>query len=138
MRPVRNLKLHVRELDHVVLNVSDVERSLGFYCDTLGLKHERLAEFRQGVVKFPSVRLTADTIIDLFPPAMHVNATPGENVNHIALDIDNTAQEIADFLSEHRIEVIDEASNNFGARGTARSFYVRDPDGNMIELRTYR
>ena len=45
----------VTELDHIVLNVFDVERSLAFYIDVLGLQGERVAEFRAGKVGFPSV-----------------------------------------------------------------------------------
>ena len=59
--------IKITELDHIVLNVGDIERSLKFYIDILGLQGERVNEFREGKVGFPSVRINADTIIDLFP-----------------------------------------------------------------------
>src|SRR5262249_57552672 len=57
----------IREMDHIVLRVRDVEKSLHFYTEVLGLKPERVEQFKAGAVRFPSVRLNDDTIIDLFP-----------------------------------------------------------------------
>ena len=53
-------------MDHIVLRVRDVEESLRFYSEVLGLAVERVEQWRAGEVRFPSVRLNADTIIDLF------------------------------------------------------------------------
>ncbi len=60
-------RIKITELDHIVLNVGDIHRSLKFYTDVLGLQAERLDEFKAGKVGFPSVRINGDTIIDLFP-----------------------------------------------------------------------
>jgi catechol 2,3-dioxygenase-like lactoylglutathione lyase family enzyme len=71
-------KINIIELDHIVLNVGDIDRSLKFYTEVLGLKGERVDEFRAGKVSFPSVRITDQTIIDLFPvkiaPAIQLGA----------------------------------------------------------------
>ncbi len=115
-------------LDHVVLRCGDVEASLRFYVDQLGLEPERVAEWRRGEVPFPSVRITATTIIDLF-------GEPGDgtNVDHICLEIEPTdLDELAgSFPNSRRGDLL------FGAQGYASSLYVRDPDGNTIELRSY-
>ena len=50
-------------MDHIVLNVEDMNTILDFYTNVLGLEPERLDEFRQGKVGFPSVRINADTVI---------------------------------------------------------------------------
>ena len=60
-------ELHITDLDHIVLNVSDIEKTVRFYTEVLGLQPERLDEFRAGKVGFPSVRVNSHTIIDLFP-----------------------------------------------------------------------
>ena len=57
----------ITAMDHIVLNVEDMDTILDFYTNVLGLEPERLEEFRQGKVGFPSVRISADTVIDLFP-----------------------------------------------------------------------
>ena len=59
--------MKVTGLDHVVFRVADVERSLAFYVDTLGLAPVRVEEWRAGTVLFPSARVDAHTIIDIFP-----------------------------------------------------------------------
>lgn len=129
--------MKISALDHIVLNVADVDRSLDFYAGRLGLPAERLERYRRGEVKFPSVRLTAETIIDLFPPALHPDAPQGRNMNHFCLAVDATLAQIEAALAQAGIPVESRAENNFGARGSARSMYVRDPDGNTLELRTY-
>ena len=50
--------MRIIEMDHIVLNVTDIEASLRFCCDVLGLKAERVDEFRAGKVGFPSVRIS--------------------------------------------------------------------------------
>lgn len=130
--------LNVRELDHVVLNVADVDRSIEFYGDKLGLPVERLDAYRRGEVPFPSIRITADTIIDLFPPSMHGNSDGSSpNMNHICLVTTNTIDEIRSHLDAIGAPIDRGPVEVFGARGDGVSYYTRDPDGNGIELRTY-
>ncbi|GAA2396283.1 dioxygenase [Catellatospora methionotrophica] len=122
--------MRVIAFDHLVLNVADVERSLEFYCGLLGLEPVRVDEWRAGQVGFPSVRVSTDTIIDL------VSYPRGEsNVDHICLVVQPLAwQEVIDSGS---FSVIEGPVGRFGARGDATSIYVRDPDGNVVELRWY-
>ena len=56
----------ITEMDHIVLRNKDVEVSLRFYTEVLGLKAERVEEWQAGDVRFPSARINADTIIDFF------------------------------------------------------------------------
>ena len=123
-------ELHVIGLDHVVLNVVDVERSLAFYCDELGLAPERVEQWRRGEILFPSVRIDSDTIIDLL-------AAPrtGENADHLCLVVEPT--DLAALKASGRFDVVDGPATRFGARGNGTSLYVRDPDGNTVELRHY-
>jgi len=120
----------VTELDHVVLNVADVEQSLRFYVDELGLAPMRVEEWRAGTVLFPSVRVNDGTIIDLLQVARD-----GENVNHICLVIEPT--DLGVLGASGRFDVVDGPAIRFGARGDGTSLYVRDPDGNTVELRHY-
>src|SRR5690606_39301632 len=56
-------------LDHIVLVVSDIERSLAWYGRHAGLEGVRVDEWRRGEALFPSLRVDAATIIDLVPGA---------------------------------------------------------------------
>lgn len=131
------MDLQITSLDHIVLNVADVERSLGFYTTVLGLEPVRVDEFRAGKVRFPSVRVDATTIVDLFPPAMHPNASGGANLNHFCLVTNRDVDGLAAELRAAGISINDRMENNFGARGLATSIYFNDPDGNVIEVRRY-
>ena len=136
-------RIKVIELDHIVLNVGDIDRSLKFYIEVLGLQPERLDEFKGGKVGFPSVRINADTIIDLFPtrgtgdPANQTEKREG-NLNHFCMVV---AQQdfsgIVDYLAQHAIPVREGPVSRWGAHGRATSVYFLDPDGNEVEIRCY-
>jgi catechol 2,3-dioxygenase-like lactoylglutathione lyase family enzyme len=120
----------VTELDHLVLNVGDPERSLSFYCGELGLTAERVDEWRRGQVPFPSVRVDAGTLIDLVR-----QPRTGENADHFCLVIE--AADLDLLKASGRFDVVDGPGRRFGARGDGVSLYIRDPDGNVVELRYY-
>ncbi len=125
----------VRALDHIVLRCADVERSLAWYCGTLGLEAERADEWRAGEVFFPSVRIDAQTIVDLFPAGNVPPAPGGKNLDHLCLVIEPTDLEA--LKASGRFDVVDGPATRWGARGDGTSLYVRDPDGNVVELRYY-
>ena len=122
--------VRVTELDHIVLNVSDVERSLRFYVDELGLEPMRVEEWRRGEIFFPSVRVTPSTIIDLL-----ATERTGANVDHLCLVIEPT--DLDALKASGRFDVVDGPATRYGARGDGTSLYVKDPDGNTVELRYY-
>jgi catechol 2,3-dioxygenase-like lactoylglutathione lyase family enzyme len=122
--------MQVRQLDHIVLNVTDVERSLAWYTELLGLEPERVDDWRAGRVPFPSVRIDEACIIDLFGVA-----PTGENLNHFCLVVD--PGDVAAIATDDRFDVVAGPARRWGALGDGLSVYVRDPDGNTVELRSY-
>jgi len=122
-------------IDHIALNVDDVDRSLAFYHEALGLSIERIDEFRAGRVGFPSVRVTPHTVIDLMPggPTSRQDRQP---LNHFALTL--ASQDLAGLrtrLVQHEVEIVEEAKPRWGAQGGQPSMKVLDPDGNIVELK---
>jgi catechol 2,3-dioxygenase-like lactoylglutathione lyase family enzyme len=117
--------------DHLVLVVADVERTISFYVDELGLTPERVEEWRRGEVFFPSVRISPTALIDIVPG--DTGAGRG-NVDHFCLVVDDDVHAIA---ASGRFEVVDGPDTRWGAQGDATSVYVKDPDGNVVELRRY-
>jgi catechol 2,3-dioxygenase-like lactoylglutathione lyase family enzyme len=122
--------VRTRGLDHVVLRVADVERSLAWYCDELGCVPERVDEWRDGKIFFPSVRLDATTVIDL----LQAPRADG-NVDHVCLVIE--PEDLQALKDSGRFDVVDGPAARWGAQGDGTSLYVRDPDGNVVELRYY-
>lgn len=117
-------------LDHIVLLTTDPERALGWWIDRLGLEGDRVEAWRAGEVPFPSVRLDASTIIDLF-----TGERSGTNMDHVCVVIEPT--DLDALVAGGEFDVQRGPVDVYGARGTGRSVYVRDPDGNVVELRTY-
>jgi catechol 2,3-dioxygenase-like lactoylglutathione lyase family enzyme len=135
-------KINIIELDHIVLNVGDIDRSLKFYTEVLGLKGERVEEFRAGKVSFPSVRISDQTIIDLFPSKARDGDTSSEqavrNLNHFCLVVGaDSFSGIVDYLADNHVTVHQGPVSRWGAQGRATSVYFADPDGNEIEIRCY-
>jgi catechol 2,3-dioxygenase-like lactoylglutathione lyase family enzyme len=134
-------------LDHVVLWVSDPVAAARFYTEAVGLEPVRVAEFVEEKVAFPSVRVNEETILDLAPHTLaeHMRMLPGaadsagHPVNHICLSLPVGAFDaLRARLEHHGVPMSDIGHDSFGARGNApRTFYFRDPDGNVFEARHY-
>lgn len=120
--------LEIVGLDHVVLRVADLERSLRFYRDVLGCRIERrletpvLVQLRAGL-----------SLIDLTPA--RAGSAPSASFDHIAIQLagfDEAA--IRTYLATHRIEAA-ATKERYGARGFGPSIYINDPDGLTVELK---
>lgn len=127
----------VRRLDHVVLRVRDVARMRAFYCDVLGCTFER-AQPELGLTQLRA----GDSLIDLISIDGKLGraggAAPGvegRNVDHFCLAVtpyDEAA--LRAFLIAHGAEV-GVAGSRYGAEGEGPSLYLRDPEGNELELK---
>jgi glyoxylase I family protein len=117
-------------IDHLVLTVTDPERTVAWYRDELGLEPLRLDEWRRGEVPFVSLRVDDTTLVDV-----QRGERTGENVNHVAFVVEGV--DLDELAASGRFDVRFGPADLFGARGTGRGLYVADPDGNLVELRTY-
>jgi catechol 2,3-dioxygenase-like lactoylglutathione lyase family enzyme len=130
------------EMDHIVLNVTDEERMISFYSEVLQLRTERLEEFRSGNVPFPSLRITKNTIVDLFPKKMWgISTESGKgrtNLNHLCFALRKREwDELRDRLENANVPIITGPVPRWGARGHGISIYFHDPEGNAVEARYY-
>ena len=103
---------------------------------------ERLEEFKNQEVPFPSVRLTKDTIIDLFPKQLWEKTNPENicrpNLNHFCLSTDKKSWEsLQSRLYQNGVRIDDGPVKRWGAHGPGISIYFRDPEENVIEVRYY-
>ena len=84
----------ITEMDHIVLRSKDVEVSLKFYTEVLGMKAERVEQWRSGEIRFPSARINADTIIDFFGSDQEPISKDGiKNQDHFCMVIEPTDME---------------------------------------------
>ncbi|MDT3438214.1 VOC family protein [Pseudofrankia sp. BMG5.37] len=123
--------ISVLGLDHIVLYVADVWRSLDWYTGRLGLRPLRVDEYRAGKVPFPSVEVRPGVVIDLDGRAERT----GENLAHFCLEVEPF--DAYTLVESGEFGKIAGPFRRWGARGEADLVYVTDPDGNVIELRHY-
>ncbi|RAK68932.1 VOC family protein [Phenylobacterium kunshanense] len=127
----------IQGFDHIVLRVRDKARALAFYRDILGLAVDRdrpdigLTHIRAG-------RQMID-LVTLDGPIGKLGGTgpgaDGRNLDHFALQVrpfDEAA--IRAHLAAHDVQIVEEGPR-YGADGDGFSLYIRDPDGNTVELK---
>ena len=127
----------IQHLDHIVLRVVDLDRMLRFYQVVLGCTMER----RQEELGLYQVR-AGSSLIDLVPLDGKLGraggAAPGaegRNLDHFCLRVDPYDEAaIRAHLEAHGVEP-GESGSRYGAEGEGPSLYLRDPEGNMIELK---
>ncbi len=129
-------------MDHIVLNMEDDEKMITFYSKVLMLPTERLEEYNAGKVPFPSARLNADTIIDLFPKKLWQKSVPAgqgrENLNHFCIALNKEDwEDLHRRLEANGVNIQEGPVLRWGAHGNGMSIYFLDPEGNLIEARHY-
>jgi catechol 2,3-dioxygenase-like lactoylglutathione lyase family enzyme len=125
-------KVAITGFDHLVLKCADVDKTLAWYVDELGLAPVRVEEWRAGRAPFPSARVSEGTIIDFIGGG----GGDGRNVDHLCLVADRaTVEEIGG--ADSGFDVLDGPVTRYGARGDGWSVYVQDPDGMVVEIRSY-
>ena len=122
------MAIEVAGIDHVVINVSDAERAMRWYQKHLGFEPERYGEWLSGKAPFLSMRVSEVTVIDLLE-----TDRSGENVDHISFCITGSLEDLA----TEDVEIVREFESVYGAMGWGPALYIRDPDGNVIELKQY-
>ena len=129
--------MRVTSADHTNWRVRDLEASLGFYRDVLGLEPFGLEEYRRGERPLVSLRVTENFILHLTPdPEFERGLTGG--YDHLALVVEGTQpDELAKRLQRMGVEVEKQFESIVGARGAGPALYVRDPDGYRVELKFY-
>jgi len=131
------MQFHIREIDHLVLRVVDLERMLGFYCGALGCTIER----RQDEIGLVQLR-AGRSLIDLVPVTGKLGraggAAPGpqaRNLDHFCLRVEPfDAAEIRRHLTAHGVDA-GQVEPRYGAEGEGPSIYLADPEGNVVELK---
>jgi catechol 2,3-dioxygenase-like lactoylglutathione lyase family enzyme len=131
----------VTALDHFVLRVHDLDRSIAFYRDVLGLPIECLDEYRAGIRPFVSARVGVQ-LIDLVPDSTY-DAEAGlrsGGLVHFCLRVAGRLErDVLPRVRARGVEVIEDAPmTRLGATGYGASIYVRDPDGYVVELKEER
>ena len=127
----------MKGLDHVVLRIRDLEAMKTFYCDVLGCTVED-HDTKLGLFQVRA----GDQLIDLVPvdqPMGSQGGPPpgrdGHNMDHFAIQIEPYDDDaIREYLSTHGVE-LGETRIRGGAEGEGPAIYIKDPEGNTVELK---
>ena len=129
--------LSIRGIDHLVLRSADVPALLRFYVDVLGCTLER-EQPKLGLIQLRAGASLIDLVTLDGPLGKAGGAGPGpegRNLDHFCLRVEPfDAQAIAAHLRAHGVEA-GPVESRYGAEGTGPSIYLRDPDGNVVELK---
>ena len=122
--------IKIAEIDHVVFRCRDQNKMLDFYTRLMGLAEERRLE------QIGLIQLRAGAgMIDLVPNDGPI-VEKSRNVDHVCLGIDaDDMDAIARHLKEVGVDFIEGPVPRYGAHGTGLSIYIRDPEGNVVELK---
>jgi catechol 2,3-dioxygenase-like lactoylglutathione lyase family enzyme len=131
------MAIRVLGIDHLVLRTADPARLLAFYTNVLGCTVERRRD-ELGLVHLRAGRSMIDLVDVAGPLGKMGGAPPGSdarNLDHFALRIETfDADAIRAALTAAGVPP-GPVMDNFGAEGDGPSIYLRDPDGNTIELK---
>ena len=119
-------------IDHVVLRVTDIERSLAFYCGVLGLALERIIDDLQ----IYQLRCGANLIdLQLAAPDTPLAAREQRGMEHLCLMVDGDFAAVRRHLETQGVPIVFGPTELYGATGFGTSVYVRDPDDHTLELK---
>jgi catechol 2,3-dioxygenase-like lactoylglutathione lyase family enzyme len=129
--------IRIREIDHVVLRVRDLERMIDFYCGALGCA----LEWRRDDLGLVHLR-AGRSLIDLVPVDGPLGrkggaaaGAEGRNMDHLCLRVEGFDEAaLVAHLAAHGAR-IGEIAPRYGADGKGRSLYLYDPEDNLIELK---
>ena len=129
--------IRIRDIDHLVLRVRDLQSMVDFYCRVLGCTVERQQD-EIGLVQLRAGRALLDLVPVTGPLGRAGGAPPGvegRNLDHFCLRIDPFDEEaIRAHLAGHGVDA-GETASRVGAEGSGPSLYIADPEGNTIELK---
>jgi len=126
-------------IDHLVLRTTKLNKMLTFYCDILGCTIERQTEKQLGLTQLRA----GNALIDL----VEVNSQLGKlgggpatlsenNLDHFCLQLKAISpQTLINHLTSFGLS-LDDFSLRYGAQGFGQSLYIKDPEGNIVELKS--
>lgn len=119
-------------IDHAVLRVTDIKRSLDFYVGVLGLSLERIIE-DIGIYQLRCGRNLIDLCV--LPAGTSLGQGTQRGIDHLCLMVRGDMNRIVEYLAEHKVETASPMHERYGATGFGTSLYIFDPDQYVIELK---
>jgi catechol 2,3-dioxygenase-like lactoylglutathione lyase family enzyme len=126
--------MNVTGIDHLVLYATDVEATCEFYADTLGVAERETFDDDRVALSFGTTKLNLHPAGDV--DVLHAD-DPAPGSADFCLVVDDPVERLGERFEEAGVAVVEGPVTRTGARGSMRSIYVRDPDGNLVEFARY-
>lgn len=125
--------MKIDRFDHIVLTVADLDAAIAFYTNVLGMIEVNFEGGRKALA-FGESKINLHQRGHEFEPKARV-PTPGSA--DLCLIVQGDVDTMIEELASAGIAVVEGPVDRAGALGVVRSVYIRDPDGNLIELSSY-
>lgn len=119
--------------DHLVLTVASIERTVAFYTRALGMTHEVFGPEKRSALRFGAHKINLHQADNMFSPRAEHPAPGSGDICLLVDDFDGIEAQLA----ANGVPILVPPSERTGARGKLKSIYIRDPDGNLVELSMY-
>ena len=124
-------KIKIDHIDHVVLTVKDVNKTIDFYTNILGFELNIYGKDEKKALNFGSYKLNIHSFDKSYEP---IAKNPLSGSLDICLVSTTPLKEIMSFLNEKNIPIELGPIRRTGATQMILSIYIRDPDGNLLEI----
>ncbi len=131
------MRFTIDRIDHIVLNVKDVEITAAWYQRVLGMDREDFGPNQRTALKFGGQKINvrpAGTDIAKWPTGANDDAGSGDFCFITAVPPD----EVVAHMHDCGVMVLQGPVERAGALGPIMSVYCRDPDGNLVEIASYQ
>ncbi len=127
--------MQISHIDHFVLTVRDIEVTIAFYTNLLGM-HEITFGTGRKALGFGNQKINLHQYQGTSNPAL-VATTPTPGSADFCLITETPLQAVIDRLAEYNVPILTNPVMRDGAAGPIVSVYFRDPDGNLVEVANY-
>jgi catechol 2,3-dioxygenase-like lactoylglutathione lyase family enzyme len=124
----------ITHLDHLVMTVKNIQRSVAFYTKILGMDKVVFGAGRVAL-SFGRQKINLHEEGKEFEPKARRPTSGSADLCFIS---DTPIDSVTSSLMSHGIEIVEGPVSKTGACGPIRSIYLRDPDGNLIEISNYQ
>jgi len=130
------MRFTIDRIDHIVLNVADVEIAAAWYQRVRGMEREDYGPHRRTALKFGGQKINlrpAETDVGSWITGTNDRPGAGDLCFVTAIGPD----EVIAHLRDCGVAILEGPVSRDGALGAIRSVYCRDPDGNLVEISSY-
>jgi catechol 2,3-dioxygenase-like lactoylglutathione lyase family enzyme len=121
-------------LDHIVLTVKSIDRTVAFYTQVLGMTVEVFGSLQRTALRFGPHKINLHQADNMFDPKAAAPTMGSADLCFLVDDLEGAEVHLA----ACGVAVLVDRSTRVGARGPLTSIYIRDPDQNLVELSVYQ